>query len=70
MVYPNQFTHHKPEIGAIIKEERSIKADRASRLSWFFGNIANFSLGLQNGCDLELEQNNLKVELAQIETIE
>ena len=43
----------------IIKGNRSITADTALRLSYYFGNSAKFWLGLQNDYDLE-EQKKIK----------
>jgi antitoxin HigA-1 len=43
----------------IIKGNRSITADTAIRLSYYFGNSAKFWLGLQNDFDLE-EEKKLK----------
>jgi addiction module HigA family antidote len=40
----------------IIKGNRSITADTALRLSYYFGNSAKFWLGLQNDYDLEEEK--------------
>lgn len=57
-------------ISEIIKGRRSITADTALRLSKFFGNSANFWLGLQNDYDLEEETQNLQGVLVQIETIQ
>lgn len=56
-------------ISEIIKGKRSITADTALRLSKFFGNSANFWLGLQNDYDLEEESGKLEEELKQIETL-
>ena len=42
-------------ISEIIKGNRSITADTAIRLSQYFGNSANFWLGLQNDFDIEDE---------------
>jgi addiction module HigA family antidote len=42
-------------ISEIIKGNRSITADTALRLSKYFGNSANFWLGLQNDFDIEEE---------------
>ena len=42
-------------ISEIIKGNRSITADTALRLSKYFGNSANFWLGLQNEFDIEDE---------------
>ncbi len=43
----------------IIKGNRSITADTAIRLGYYFGNSAKFWLGLQNDFDLE-EEKKLK----------
>jgi addiction module HigA family antidote len=40
----------------ILKGNRSITADTAIRLSYYFGNSAKFWLGLQNDYDLEEEK--------------
>jgi antitoxin HigA-1 len=45
----------------IIKGNRSITADTALRLSYYFGNSAKFWLGLQNDYDLE-EQKKIKAK--------
>ena len=45
----------------IIKGNRSITADTALRLSYYFGNSAKFWLGLQNDFDLE-EQKKIKAK--------
>jgi addiction module HigA family antidote len=42
-------------ISEILKGKRSITADTALRLSKYFGNSANFWLGLQNDFDIEEE---------------
>jgi addiction module HigA family antidote len=42
----------------IIKGHRSITADTALRLSYYFGNSAKFWLGLQNDFDLEEEKRS------------
>ena len=44
-------------ISEILKGKRSITADTALRLSKYFGNSANFWLGLQNDFDIEEELN-------------
>ncbi len=46
-------------ISQIIKGKRRISADTALRLSAFFGNSAQFWLGLQN--DYDLEEGRLKI---------
>jgi addiction module HigA family antidote len=54
----------------IIKGNRSITADTALRLSYFFGNSAKFWLGLQNDFDLE-EQKKIKArDLKRIKRIQ
>ena len=45
----------------IIKGKRSITADTAIRLSYYFGNTAKFWLGLQNDFDLE-EEKKIKAD--------
>jgi addiction module HigA family antidote len=52
-------------ISEIIKGNRSITADTALRLSKYFGNSANFWLGLQNDFDIEDEmiQKGAKLKL-------
>ena len=53
----------------IIIGNRSITADTAIRLSYYFGNSAKFWLGLQNDFDLE-EQKKLKApEFKQIKRL-
>ena len=42
-------------ISEILKDNRSITADTALRLSKYFGNSPNFWLGLQNDFDIEEE---------------
>jgi addiction module HigA family antidote len=53
-------------VSEIIKGRRRITADTALRLSKFFGNSAEFWLGLQNDYDLEEERINIKDELDRI----
>ena len=54
----------------IIKGNRSITADTALRLSYYFGNSAKFWLGLQNDFDLE-EQKKIKArDLKKIKRIQ
>jgi addiction module HigA family antidote len=50
-------------ISEIIKGNRSITADTALRLSKYFGNSANFWLGLQNDFDIEDEMIQKGAEL-------
>ena len=46
-------------INEIVNEKRSITADTAIRLSLYFGNSAQFWLGLQMDYDLDLAQDKL-----------
>jgi len=54
-------------ISQIIKGNRRITADTALRLSKFFGNSANFWLGLQNDFDIEEGIKLMESELDLIE---
>lgn len=54
----------------IIKGRRSITADTALRLSYYFGNTAKFWLGLQNDYDLEEEKKIKGQELKRIKKIQ
>ncbi|MCF6176906.1 MAG: HigA family addiction module antitoxin [Victivallaceae bacterium] len=56
-------------INAIIKEERGLTADTAVRLSKFFGNSAEFWLGLQEMYDITKMKHELKPELKKISTL-
>jgi addiction module HigA family antidote len=53
----------------IIKGNRSITADTALRLSYYFGNSAKFWLGLQNDYDLEEEKKIKASDLKRIKRI-
>ena len=53
----------------IIKGHRSITADTALRLSYYFGNSAKFWLGLQNDFDLEKEKKAKGQELKHIKRL-
>ncbi len=53
----------------IIKGNRSITADTALRLSYYFGNSAKFWLGLQNDYDLEEEKKTKAKDLKRIKRI-
>jgi len=53
----------------IIKGRRSITADTALRLSYYFGNSAKFWLGLQNDFDLEEEKKIKGQDLKRIKKI-
>ncbi len=54
----------------ILKGNRSITADTALRLSYYFGNSAKFWLGLQNDYDLEQEKRSKEKELRQIKKLD
>jgi len=53
----------------ILKGRRSITADTALRLSYYFGNSAKFWLGLQNDYDLEEEKKTKAVYFKRIKRI-
>jgi addiction module HigA family antidote len=53
-------------ISEILKQRRRITADTALRLSKFFGNSAEFWLGLQNDYDLEEEKKHIEKDLEKI----
>ena len=53
----------------IIKGHRSITADTALRLSYYFGNSAKFWLGLQNDYDLEEEKKSKESDFKRIKRI-
>jgi len=59
---------HMPatRISEIIKGRRKITADTALRLSQYFGNSADFWLGIQDEYDLRKEREKLKSELESI----
>lgn len=56
---------HIPQtrVSQILQGRRRITADTALRLSWFFGNSAQFWLGLQDDYDLEEEKHKIFDEL-------
>lgn len=53
----------------ILKGRRSITADTAIRLSYYFGNSAKFWLGLQNDFDIEEEKRLKGEEFRQIKRL-
>ena len=53
-------------VSQIIKGKRKVTADTALRLSKYFGNSAQFWLGLQNDYDLQVEQIKNNKDFAQI----
>ena len=56
-------------ISQIIHEQRGITAETALRLGKYFGNSAEFWLGLQNDYDIEEKRTSLRKELDAIETL-
>ncbi len=57
-------------ISQILKGRRKITVDTALRLSRFFGNSAEFWLGLQNEYDLREERGALEGELKAIRRLD
>ena len=57
-------------ISQIIKGKRSISADTALRLAKFFGNSAEFWMGLQDDYDLENEKMKIDQQLKMIHSVE
>ena len=53
-------------VSQILKGRRRITADTALRLSRYFGNSAEFWLGIQDEYDLREQQDELADELARI----
>ncbi|MBN1150465.1 HigA family addiction module antidote protein [candidate division WOR-3 bacterium] len=53
-------------VSQILKAKRRITADTALRLSKYFGNSAEFWLGIQDEYDLRKEKKRLKKELEDI----
>jgi len=53
----------------ILKGNRSITANTAIRLSYYFGNSAKFWLGLQNDYDLEEEKKTKASDFKRIKRI-
>ena len=53
-------------VSQILKGKRRITADTALRLSRYFGNSADFWMGLQDEYDLRQEQDRLEEELRKI----
>jgi addiction module HigA family antidote len=56
-------------ISQIIKGKRRITADTALRLSEFFGNSAQFWMGIQDDYDLEEERIKIEEELKLINRV-
>jgi len=53
-------------ISQILKGKRRITADTALRLSRYFGNSADFWMGIQDEYDLREEEEKLEDELSRI----
>ncbi|RKX75921.1 MAG: addiction module antidote protein, HigA family [Spirochaetes bacterium] len=53
-------------ISEILKGRRKITADTALRLSVYFGNSADFWLGIQDEYDLRKQRTNIEDELKKI----
>lgn len=53
-------------IHSIVRGERSITAETALLLSRFFGNSAQFWMGLQSQYDLEVTQDRLSQRLSKV----
>jgi len=53
-------------ISEILKGRRKITADTALRLSVYFGNSADFWLGIQDEYDLRKQRTNIQDELKKI----
>jgi addiction module HigA family antidote len=56
-------------ISQILKGNRKISVDTALRFSRFFGNSADFWLGIQNEYDLREERVSIQVELEKIHNV-
>ena len=56
-------------ISQILKGQRKISVDTALRFSRFFGNSADFWLGIQNEYDLREERASIELELQKIHNI-
>lgn len=54
-------------VNAIVHGKRSITAETALLLSHYFGNSAEFWMGLQTQYDLEIEEDRLAGKLAEIQ---
>jgi len=56
-------------VSQILKGKRRITADTALRLSKYFGNSADFWMGIQDEFDLREEIQKIKAELNKIQRI-
>jgi addiction module HigA family antidote len=57
-------------ISEIIKGKRKISIDTALRLSKYFGNSAEFWIGIQNEYEIRIEKELLEKQLDKIQTME
>lgn len=64
----NEIKVSKTLINKIVKGKTSITPDIALRLSMFFGTTAEFWLNIQNFCDLEKAEEDLKAEKIKIQS--
>ena len=55
-----------PRINDVVREKRGVSADTALRLARYFGNGAEFWLGLQADYDLKTRARELKAALKRI----
>ena len=56
-------------VSQILKGKRKITADTALRLSKYFGNSADFWMGIQDEYDLRVEVQKIRLELNKIEKV-
>jgi antitoxin HigA-1 len=56
-------------VSQILKGKRRITADTALRLSRYFGNSADFWMGIQDEFDLREESQKIKLELNKISKV-
>ena len=56
-------------ISEIVRGKRKISVETALKLSKYFGNSAEFWLGIQNDYDLRIEKKEIEKELRAIHTI-
>lgn len=59
-----------PRINDIVRERRAVTADTALRLSAFFGNSAEFWLGLQADFDMAKARDSMQDSFSRIQRFE
>lgn len=59
-----------PRINDIVRERRAVTADTALRLAAFFGNSAEFWMGLQADHDMAIARSNAADAIARIRRFE